>query len=356
MAERKLGVGVIGCGDYARLVHLPHMRADGRYRLVAVCDVIGRRASDVARRFGAERVCTDAEEIFAARDIDLVLITTRHDTHAELSIRAARAGKAVLCEKPMGVTLDSCRAVYDAFVSTGLPYSTGFDRNQSPLMRRLRQIIARTGRPCIMFARMQTDYPEERHWLLDESEGGGKVVGEACHLFDLLCELAGADPIRVSGEGGIFTRTMRLTVPDSAAIVLGFASGSVGCVVTSSVGNRRLHKERLEVFCNGTAIVADRFKRMRIYEAGGVSLFAEPAGFDRKAELIRRLADALLDGAPLPNGVVQAYRAAVVAFKAHRAIATGEAQTITAEELRPKPEPAGLRGAAVATQAEKASR
>jgi len=327
MPGRTVSVGVIGCGSFARHMHLPRMRSDGRYRIHAACDVDEARAEAVAREYGCAYHTSDVERVLGDDDVELVMITTRHDTHADLSIRAARAGKHILCEKPMGLTIEECRAVYRAVRESGLRYTIGYNRSVAPLVQRARDRLMGIGRPFIIYHRMQNYIPD--HWLL-EATGGGRLIGEGCHVFDMFCVLAGADPVRISGAGGVFTGNPRAIVPDTAAVTMAFANGVAATMIVSSVGcNNGLSKEWTEIYCRDTAITIDDFRVMTVHSPAVLERTELPAVDKGHQREIALLADALLDGGPEPNDVVQAMRAAVCALKADEAIRTGATMTLS---------------------------
>ena len=328
----KINVAVVGCGSFATHMHLPNMRKDGRYHIYAACDVVEEMARGVADEYGSEYVMTDVDRVFQDDAVDLVMITTRHNTHAELSIRAAKAGKNILCEKPMGIDDKECREVYMAVKENNVKYCIGYNRGLAPMVAGAREILADLKRPFAMYHRMQNYFAPEGHWLLDAEEGGGRLVGEGCHIFDMACALAGCEPVRVFAEGGVFTLSKTLTVPDTAAVTMAFEDGSVATTVIASVGNSGLSKEATEIYCGNVAIRIDDFKQMVLCTAGGTEetiLSTVDKGHRRELAL---LAEVLLDGGPAPNNEENALRAALISFRANEAIRTHAVQTLSREE------------------------
>jgi len=326
-----VNVGVIGCGGFARHMHLPNMRADGRFRIRAACDLDETRARSVAEEYSCAYFTTDPDRVIRDESLELVVITTRHDTHADLSIRAARAGKHVLCEKPMGVTPEECRAVFRAVRESGVRYTIGYNRGLAPLVGRARERLDAIGAPFVVYHRMQ-NYIRD-HWLLDSAIGGGRLVGEGCHVFDMFCVLAGAEPVRISGAGGMLTGNPNLSLPDTAAVTMAFDNGVAATMIVSSVGcNNGLSKEWTEIYCRDAAITIDDFKVMTVHTPEAVETTELPAVDKGHRREIGLLADALLDGTQEPNNVVQAMRGAICSFKANEAIRTGTAQSISRRE------------------------
>ena len=326
MGLRKINVGVLGCGSFAKNMHLPNMKRDGRYRIHVACDIDLAQAEEVREKYGCAYATEDMERMLSDDAVDLVMITTRHDLHAQLCIWAAKAGKHILVEKPMGLNAEECLAVQRAVKEAGVKYCIGYNRGLAPFVAKAREVVAALGRPFVMYHRMQNYICD--HWLLEEKIGGGRLVGEGCHIFDMACVLADAAPDRVFAEGGVLTGNAKLTVPDTGAITLGFPDGSAAALLVSSVGHHGLSKESTEIYCGNVAIQIDDFRTMKVCNADGVeetTLSAVDKGHRRELDLLAR---ALLDDAPCPNNEDNALRAALISFKATSAIQTHKLQTM----------------------------
>ena len=111
-------IGIIGCGKVARVRHIPEY-ADHKYaELYGYFDINKERAREMAKQYGG-KVFDSYEELLADPEIDAVSVLTANSTHAEITIKALRAGKHVLCEKPMATTLKECQDMVDAAKETG---------------------------------------------------------------------------------------------------------------------------------------------------------------------------------------------------------------------------------------------
>ena len=126
MTERKLGVGVIGAGGIARLAHIPNYAKNPRVKLVAVADIDVAKARQVAEDFGIPNVYDNFEDLLANPEVEAVSVTTPPSAHAEPVIAAARAGKHVLCEKPIAMTLEEADAMVDAAEKAGVKFAMGY--------------------------------------------------------------------------------------------------------------------------------------------------------------------------------------------------------------------------------------
>lgn len=320
---RVLEVGLIGCGGFARGMHVPNLLRNPKYHIRAAMDVDSAAAEAAAGEASADYATTDAERVLTDPAIDVVFVMTRHDSHADLSLRAARAGKHVLCEKPMGLDAEECRAVAAAVRAAGVKYTVGYNRGMAPLVTRARELLSDVSGKRMIYHRIQAPFPAE-HWTHDPLLGGGRFVGEGCHIFDLLCELIPAPPTFVFAAGGTFLDPSIVHIPDSAVVTLGFADGSVGATLIASDGCASFPKEATEVYCAGRAIHIADFREMECCGFGPESRHESlPATDKGQAIEIDRFADAILLDAEPPNGLVAATRAAVISYKVSESIASG---------------------------------
>ncbi len=198
-----IGVAVVGAGSFAKSMHLPHIQALRKdVRLEAIVSRTGPNAVDTARQFGATYATTEFQEVLDDDRIELVVITTRHDTHARLALQALRAGKHVLVEKPMVLTREELNAITTFFAAPGKDPTpillTGFNRRFSPYGQRLAELVAGRTNPMILDYRMNAGLHPTRRIGSTRPEGGGRNLGEACHIYDLFTFLTGARTVGVS--------------------------------------------------------------------------------------------------------------------------------------------------------------
>lgn len=319
--SRLVRVGVIGPGSFVRATHLPNLRADGAAPIVAVAARRGTVATDVARAAGGEvEAVTDWRRVVEHPDVDLVLIGTRHDSHAEIAAAALRAGKAVFVEKPLGLTREQIDDVWQAGGGEDASLMIGFNRPLAPLSQQLHQELAQVGGPLQVVIRVNAPLPEE-HWLNDPEQGGGRILGEACHFFDYANWLCGA-PLSVSGTAA--RETGRVRTVQSASITVSYESGSLASVHYSGLGPASLPKERIEVLAGGRAWVLDDFQRLTSYAAGGSQMHEAGRGDKGHAALMRRALAACRGESRFLPGLGAAYRAQSVALAALEAIGSGK--------------------------------
>jgi predicted dehydrogenase len=324
-ANGEIRVGLIGAGNFAKAFLLPALRAQDGVRLQAVCTASGVSAAAVAKKYDNARATNDAASLIDDPAVDLVVIATRHDSHADYVVRALEAGKAVYVEKPPAMTieeLDRIKSVYDARVAMGRPpfLMVGYNRRFSPLAVTLRQVFATRADPLAMIYRINAGAVAAAEWVQDTRVGGGRLIGECGHFVDLLTFLCGSDAISVSGAA---IGTPEDRKPDVLTMTLGFANGSLGTIHYFSNGHPGLPKEQIEVFGGGVAAQLLNFRSLKISgakAAGKTHYFNQTKGFLEEA---RAVIDALRAGGTAPIPFDTLYNTSRATFEAERAMASG---------------------------------
>jgi predicted dehydrogenase/threonine dehydrogenase-like Zn-dependent dehydrogenase len=316
--KEALTVALVGAGAFIQGVHVPNLRAAAEVSVKTVVTRTGSTAGNVARLLGAAETSTDWTVAVNDPEVDLLIVGTRHDTHAEIAAAALRAGKAVFVEKPLGLTREEIDDVWEAS-RQNQRLAIGFNRPFAPLARALEEDEGQASGPMHLIYRVSSPLPHE-HWLNDPVEGGGRLLGEACHMFDFANWLCGT-PVRVLAAA----LPSPLSTPESTSVSIEYADGSVATVHYSGVGAASMPKERIEVLRGGRAWVLDDFTSLTSYGAGG-------EGEQRAGEPDKGHA-ALLDGVlaaargerPFEPGIEAAYAAQSVALAALESLATGSA-------------------------------
>lgn len=321
-------VALIGCGGFVRFMHLENLNRHARFRIHAAVDIDIDAAQRTAEAGGAAYWTDDADRAINDSEVDVVFIATPHHNHADLTIRAARAGKHIYCEKPMGLNQEECDTVAAAVAAHGVKYVVGYNRALAPFTVQAREILARLEAPMLICYRFADWNPYGTSWMIDESLSGGRVIGEGCHALDLLCRLVGQDPVRLYAEGGNFAAPSPTGAPDSAMITLGFPNGSAAVLYLSSVGNNAYPKEEMQITCNNHTIVIYGFERMETYTPEGQETFSLPAVDKGHWALLDEAASVFADDAPASVGIPEGLRASRLTFAALKSIRTQQLQIL----------------------------
>jgi polar amino acid transport system substrate-binding protein len=264
--ERSIVLGVIGAGGYVPAMLLPHFKTEAvEFRSIATAS--GISAHDVGKRFGFAYAVSSAEEVLDDANVNLVVVGTRHDLHAELACKALERNKHVFVEKPLALNDEQLEAVLEAAGSSTGRLMVGFNRRFSPLTQRAKEFFKDCDTPLSMLYRVNAGRLPKDHWTYNAEEGGGRIVSEVCHFIDLMQFIAGAPPVSVFAES-ISAKSSKIVDADSVFITLRFADGSNGAVAYLSEGDKGLAKERLEIFGAGRVFVLDDFRRATLYKDG----------------------------------------------------------------------------------------
>lgn len=258
-----LAVGVIGAGSFAQRVLIPSLR-DAGFRLHSVASAGGLSATSAVERFGfAQAVAPDA--LLAEPAIGLVVVATRHGSHATLAAAALRAGKAVFVEKPPSTTLIGLAELRDARNESGLPLVVGFNRRYAPLALEFRRHVRDIPGPIELLYRVNAGPLPDDHWLYDPGDGGGRLVGEGCHFVDFICWVVGALPTSVSA---VVQPRPGQTLASAQAFTIGleFEDGSLGTILYQGNGAVALPKEYAEAHGGGRSALLRDFGALELID------------------------------------------------------------------------------------------
>jgi predicted dehydrogenase/threonine dehydrogenase-like Zn-dependent dehydrogenase len=260
---REASVAFVGSGNYATAVLIPAFKKAGA-NLRSVASNAGLSGVHAGKKYGFEEATTDTSQIFSASDIDAVVITTRHNSHARFTLQALQAGKHVFVEKPLCLTLaelGEIESVYTRLSGQGKApvVMVGFNRRFAPQVQRIKKLLAAVKGPKSFVMTVNAGAIPSEHWTQDRDIGGGRVVGEACHFIDLLRFLAGCPVVTHS------RMAMNAGNGDTLTLQLGFADGSIGTVHYFANGSKAFPKERLEVFAAGRVLQLDNFRTLQGY-------------------------------------------------------------------------------------------
>jgi len=273
-----LNVGIIGAGNFATSVHLPNLqRMEDRYHIHTICDILGPHALGAATRFNADKHSSDAEDVCSDPDIDMVIITTRHDQHALLARLASKNGKAVFCEKPMGITRDETIALAKLLKDNETPYMVGFNRRFSPAAKKIADTIRDRDNPILIVYTVNAGFLPKDHWTHGPA-GGGRIVGEGCHMIDLCSYFAGSKLVDLKATA-ITPGSHRFFPHDNVQMLLTYEDGSVAHITYTALGAPEHPKERVEVYSGGWTFTIDDYQSLKI--AGPKSRVIEYRGTEK---------------------------------------------------------------------------
>lgn len=289
-----ISIGLIGAGNFARATMLPHMKNTGLYVFRGLTTTGGVNAAQAANENPFSYVTNDYNELLQDADIDLIAVSTQHNSHAKFVLEALRAGKSVYCEKPLCLTLDELDEIEEAYHNNAGELFCGMNRRYSPLVAEIKSELKTNAAPAVYdYIGNVGEIPSD-HWTQDELAGGGRLIGEAVHFIDTIQYLDGSE---LESLNLTYMDSEAYPCKDNAFITFRFASGAIGNVIYTSAGSKRYPKEQLRVFSGGSICVMDNYLSLETYgnTKKRSTKLRQDKGFDTEYKTI---ADVLKNGCP----------------------------------------------------------
>ncbi len=262
-------IGIIGAGNFTKMTMLPALKGSGSLNKY-IASAGGVSGTALAKKHNFTHSTTNEQEIFKDTDVDIVMITTRHNQHANQVVSALKSGKHVFVEKPLALSNDELNEIIEIYnnpLEGKKPTVTvGFNRRFSPHSIAIKKALGNG--PMNIIATMNAGYIPLNVWVHDLKIGGGRIVGEACHFIDLCAYFTG------SKVNSVCMNSMGISPQentDNASILLKFEDGSNAVINYFSNGNKAYSKERLEVYSQERTIVMDNFRKTEAFGFKGFS-------------------------------------------------------------------------------------
>ena len=262
--DKLVNLALVGSGAFATAVHLPNINSlKNKFSLHAVMNRTGKSAKYVSETYGASYATTNYDDILNDQSIDAVLISTPHKSHAELSLKALKSGKHVFVEKPLAINQEQLNQIKD-FYSKNKDDNppiifTGFNRRFSPYIKEIKKHTNKRVNPLFIQYRMNAGYLPDDHWV---HKDGGRIIGEGCHIIDLMTSLTNEKIISISSET-LKPKNEHFFTSDNKSIVLKYADGSIANIQYFANGAKNLSKEYLEVHFDSKSILMDNYKSLK---------------------------------------------------------------------------------------------
>ena len=312
-----LNVAIVGCGGISRL-HLPNVLNTPEVRVRATMDVVEAAARDLAEQGGAEYWTTDLDRVLSDDEVDAVAICTNHDTHTDLAVQAAGAGKHVFLEKPPAMSIEEAKRLQRAAHETGVQMMSGWWFKHSPVTKRLRSVIER---PYSVLFTLRTpgvagqgpDGPEGPYGRVGILETSGYNLHWIWHVMR-------SQPVEVYAQG------FDGKVTNSCTIIIGFANGGSATSLFSTIGSGGIvPKHYAEVHAGPVSAATTRFYNL-VFEGTdepGIEENEYHNGFNEQMRMFARLC---LEGGPNPMDMWEScvptvlFEKAVESMRAHRPV------------------------------------
>ncbi len=254
----QINVGVIGAGGYVKNYILPYLKNNASFNLVALCNKTSQSSLEVGKAFKFNYVTGDYIDLLKDENIDLVIIGTRHDLHAQLTKEALQHGKNVLVEKPLSLTKEGVDEIIEELNKTNTKLFIGFNRRYSVLTQKIKTELKDNKSPIMINFRINAGKIPVSSWIQDPNIGGGRIIGEACHFIDL-CNYIVDDEVIAFDINNIPINNKSIECDDNFVLTIKYRNGSLATIFYSAIGGAKQPKELLEVYVEGTSYIVDDF-------------------------------------------------------------------------------------------------
>jgi len=316
-----VGIGVIGAGNFASITMLPAMKKIEGIRFVSLAEREGRIGKHTAGRFGFEKTTSNHKDLLSDEDIDIVFVTTRHDTHAQLVLDCLRAHKHVMVEKPLCIRQSDLPEIIEAAESNpDRILMEGFNRRFAPMAVQLKEKFSNKGPLCINYI-CNAGFSPKDSWTQDIETGGGRIIGEGCHFIDWIIWLTGSAPVAVYAQS-VGRETATTFKNDNVMISLQFEDGSIATVSYLACGDKSAVKEHIRVFGGGCIGIIEDFRRGS-FTSGGTTVKLRGSSKGHFEEW-QAVLSAVREGRPSPIPLEELVCSTWTTFKAVESLQIGE--------------------------------
>ena len=273
-SNRKGVLGIIGAGNFTSVMILPLLKKN-KAKLKMIASSKGLNSTILAKKYNIKYSTTDYRKILNDEEIDSVIIATRHNSHSKLVNEFLRKGKNVFVEKPLAINnfeLDSTIKAYNEVLKAKInsTLTVGFNRRFSPHIQKLKRSLSSDSVPMNIIANMNAGYIPKDHWVNDLEIGGGRIIGEACHMIDLCAYITNSKIISVCAN---FKGLETNLASGDISTLLKFENGSNAVVNYFSNGSKKYIKERLEVYAHEQTWIIDNYKKTKLYGYSRTKIF-----------------------------------------------------------------------------------
>ena len=254
-------IGIIGAGNFTSAMILPCLKKT-KAKLKIISSASGLTGTTLAKKYKIAISTTENSSILEDCDIDLVIITTRHNSHARLVIDALKAGKNVFVEKPLALNQEELAMVIYEYNKSGKTITVGFNRRFAPLALQMKKTLGNIDSPMNIVATMNAGFIPSKVWVQDMEIGGGRIIGEACHFIDLISFLSG------SKVKSVCMNSMGINPndnTDNASILLKYENGTNAVINYFANGSKAYAKERVEIFHQERTLIMDNWRNLKGY-------------------------------------------------------------------------------------------
>lgn len=264
-------LAIIGAGNFTKMTMMPILKDLGA-NMKYIVSSGGVSGTHLSKKYGVAVSSTSYDDVLQDKEVDAVIITTRHNLHANMVTKALEAGKHVFVEKPMVLTSEELDTVLAAYEKSGKSVTVGFNRRFAPFIQKVKKEVGNSPEPMSVVMNVNAGFIPTNVWVHDMEVGGGRIIGEGCHFIDLITHLTGSEVESVCANA---LGTNPAENSDNVSIMLKYKNGSQGVVNYWANGHKAYSKERFEVFYQGKVMIIDNFRKLTGY---GTKSFNKSSG------------------------------------------------------------------------------
>ena len=314
----KLNISVLGAGSFARAMHLPNIdKLKTIYNVHSIVNRSGNKAKSVAYQYNAKYSTTEYKRVLEDNDVDIVIISTRHNLHGKITYEALLSGKNVMVEKPLCIKPKELEKIKTLSADSKIPYLlVGYNRRFSPLIQRVNKILSNRRDPILINYIVNANYLPRDNWNND-TEGGGRNIGEACHMYDIFNYLTNSKVKNISARS-VNLKSNYYSWQDNFTANIAFEDGSICNLIYSTMGSQKYPKETITIFSDGRILKLDNYKKLSVHsEKSNKEYVASSKGH---LEELKVFAEAINKGNEQPIPMWQLVQASEISFEVERQI------------------------------------
>ena len=245
---------LVGAGNYTKKFILPALK-NNRLDIKYIASLNGENAHFLSKKYLIEKNTTDIDSVINDNEIENIIISTTHDSHADLVCKALEKNKNIFVEKPLCISISQLKSIEEYYRRSSSILMVGYNRRFSPLSIRVKELISLCHEPISVNYTINAGRVPKESWVGDKDKSGGRIIGEVCHFIDLIKYFCGSS-IREY-------HIVKKEFSDSCIINLIFKNNSIANINYFDNGSKIYQKERIEIFVTERTLIIENFRKLK---------------------------------------------------------------------------------------------
>ncbi len=280
----KIKIGSIGAGNFAKTMLFPELKKIKDVSFYYLATSTGISARDSMRKFNFSKITTNYEELLEDKEINLLMVLSRHSSHAKYVCEGLKRDLFVYTEKPLCLNLEDLKVIENTYVKSKGDLFVGYNRRFSKSILKIKEFFKNNSQPKHLYYRVNAGYLDKNNWYNDFEEGN-RFIGEGGHFVDTAIFLIDKRPISLYASFIGLNRTDQKN-KDNISLTIDFEDGSVANILYYTFGDRSLPKEYLELSSGMQSVIFENFKNLIFFNNGKEKKFNNfQAGKGHKEEM-----------------------------------------------------------------------